>query len=87
MDDGVLDFVKADFLAFIDSGSEVFALKHLLHSDSGVESEDVFEGHFTKPFSIVDDFGFGFVENFEGLGGVSFGVGENFFAGKRRAGG
>ena len=35
LDDGVLDFVEADFLAVVDAGAEVLALEHLLHGHAG----------------------------------------------------
>jgi hypothetical protein len=85
--DGILDFVEADFLFRGEAIFKVIALEHLLHGDAGIEAEDVFVGHFSKPFAIVNDLGFGAVEDFESLVGISFGVGEDFIAGERWAGG
>ena len=87
LDDGVLDFVEADFLTFFDPRFEILALEHLLHGDAGVEAEDVFEGHLPEPVTVEDDLGFVRVEDLEGLGGVGFGVGEDVLAGKRGTGG
>ncbi len=71
----------------VEAGAEVLALEHLLEGDAGVELEDFLVGHLPEPVAVVDDLGFGLVEDLEGLVGVGGGVDEHLVAGERRAGG
>ena len=72
--DGVLKFGEADGDALFVTFGEIVAFEHAGDIDLAVEAKEIEAGEFGEPFSVVADFGFLGIENFEDLVGVGFGV-------------
>src|SRR6266550_6356739 len=57
---------------------KIFPLEHLLQRDPAIEANDIFETHCPEPVAITDNLGAHWIENFERLFSISFGISQDF---------
>lgn len=86
LEEGVEEFDDGDGGVGLEAVGEVVAFEHACDGHFACEDEGVGERHFVKPVAIAADFGFGGVEDFEGLGEVGLCILVDFLGGECGAG-
>ncbi len=76
--------MHSDGLFFLKALVEVLTLEHLRNRELGGEANEIFRGEFRKPAAIEIDDGLLWIEDFEDLGFVGFGVLVDLVAGEWR---
>src|SRR3989442_1580039 len=72
-------------LALVQPRTKIFALQHARETVASAKADYFIAGKLVEPFAVVANFGFFFVEDFENLFEIRFGIRIHLLTGERRA--
>src|ERR1700745_430657 len=76
--------MKKHWQPLLNPGLEIVPLQHLLQGHPTVQPDDLQEIHFSQPLAVKDRFRAVWIENFECLAFVGFGVGQYLVSSQHR---